>query len=67
MVRTPKEEATELCEVTLDEISGGPKRHVHDHIGNFNFKVEIEGATQGAFKGVDGLQTELDTALKKRT
>ena len=25
-----------------------PNRRKHDHIGAFNFKVEIEGVTQGA-------------------
>ena len=24
------------------EIKAGPNRRAHDHIGNFNFKVEIE-------------------------
>ena len=47
----------------------------HDHIGQFNFKVEIEGVTAGRFKGVDGLdsKTEVieyqdgdDLILKKR-
>ncbi|MEO0601759.1 MAG: hypothetical protein AAF211_09995 [Myxococcota bacterium] len=28
-------------------VRGGPNRRAHDHIGNFNFKVEIEGVTQG--------------------
>lgn len=31
-----------------------------DHIGNYNFKVEIEGVAAGYFKGVDGLSTELE-------
>jgi hypothetical protein len=26
-------------------IKAGPNRRAHDHIGNFNFKVEIEGVT----------------------
>jgi len=38
----------ELNEAHLDEISGGPNRQPTDPIGNFNFKVEIEGVTQQA-------------------
>ncbi len=26
-----------------------PSRRAHDHIGAFNFKVEVEGVTAGAF------------------
>ena len=52
-----------------------PNRRSHDPIGNYNFRVEIEGVTQGAFKSVDGLdsRTEIieyqdgdDTTLRKR-
>jgi phage tail-like protein len=32
----------------------------HDYIGAFNFKVEIEGVTQGAFKSVHGLDSETE-------
>ena len=32
-------------------------RRENDHIGNFNFKVEIEGVTQGAFMEVNGLES----------
>ncbi|MEX0761363.1 MAG: phage tail protein [Dehalococcoidia bacterium] len=32
----------------------------HDHIGNFNFKVEIEGVTQGAFTLVSGIESEVE-------
>ena len=31
-----------------------------DHIGSYNFKVEINGVTAGAFKGVDGLSCEIE-------
>jgi len=31
-----------------------------DHIGQFNFKVEIEGVTVGAFKNVEGLDSETE-------
>jgi phage tail-like protein len=34
-----------------------PNRREHDHIGNFNFKVEIEGVTVGAFQEVSGLES----------
>ena len=37
----------------LKRIYGGPNRRAHDHIGQFNFKVEIEGATVGALNNVD--------------
>lgn len=52
-----------------------PNRREHDHIGAFNFKVEIEGVTQGAFSEVLGLEgiTEVieyqdgnDPLLRKR-
>jgi phage tail-like protein len=35
-------------------------RRPFDHVGNFNFKVEIEGVTQGAFKNVSGLDSETE-------
>ncbi len=35
-------------------------RREHDHIGNYNFKVEIEGVTAGSFSRVDGLESETD-------
>jgi phage tail-like protein len=46
-----------------------------DHIGAFNFSVEINGVTAGYFKNVDGINAELeviefqdgdDTYLRKR-
>ena len=37
-----------------------PNRRTHDHIGNFNFKVEIEGVTQAAFRNVEGLDSETE-------
>jgi phage tail-like protein len=37
-----------------------PNRRDHDHIGNFNFKVDIEGVTQGAFRNVEGLDSETE-------
>ena len=37
-----------------------PNRRAFDLIGNFNFKVEIEGVTQGAFKNVEGLDSETE-------
>ena len=37
-----------------------PNRRPHDHIGNFNFKVEIEGVTTGAFRNVEGLDSETE-------
>jgi phage tail-like protein len=37
-----------------------PNRREFDHIGNYNFKVEIEGVTQGAFSKVDGFESVTD-------
>lgn len=37
-----------------------PNRREFDHIGNFNFRVEIEGVTVGAFRNVDGLDSETE-------
>lgn len=38
----------------------GDNRRVHDHIGQFNFKIEIDGVTQGAFKAAEGLDSETE-------
>jgi phage tail-like protein len=35
-------------------------RRTIDHIGHYNFKVEIEGVTQAAFKNVEGLDAETE-------
>ena len=52
-----------------------PNRRDFDHIGNYNFKVEIDGVTVGAFQEVGGLEviTEViesqdgdDLTLRKR-
>jgi len=32
----------------------------HDHIGNFNFKIEIEGMTSAAFRNMEGLGSETE-------
>ena len=32
----------------------------HDHIGQFNFIVELSGVTVGRFKAVDGLDSETE-------
>jgi phage tail-like protein len=38
-----------------------PSRRVElDHVGAYNFKVDIGGITQGYFKGVDGINAELE-------
>lgn len=36
------------------------KRREHDHIGNFNFLIEIGNDIIGRFKGVDGLDSETE-------
>jgi phage tail-like protein len=35
-------------------------RRGHDHIGQYNFKVEIDGVTTAAFKAVEGLDSETE-------
>jgi len=35
-------------------------RRKPDHIGGFNFSVEIDGVTQAAFKNVEGLDSETE-------
>ena len=35
-----------------------PSRREIDHIGAYNFRVEIDGIEAGHFKGVDGLAAE---------
>ena len=37
-----------------------PNRRQFDHIGRYNFKVEINGVTQGAFMDVEGLESMTD-------
>lgn len=37
-----------------------PNRREHDHIGNRNFKVEIEGVTQGAFAECSGVEVVVE-------
>ncbi len=37
-----------------------PNRRPSDHIGSFNFKVEIEGVTVGAFRNVEGMDSETE-------
>lgn len=46
-----------------------PNRRQFDHIGNFNFKVEIEGANAGAFGGVTvgTLEDDADIRLPAST
>ena len=64
----------EISEETLDDVSAGEdRRPILDHIGAYNFKVEIEGiavehtkaTSQSYFKGVDGLSAELKEPIKK--
>ena len=37
-----------------------PTGREHDHIGQFNFTIEIEGVNAGHFKSVDGLSAEIE-------
>lgn len=34
-------------------------RRGHDHVGNYNFNVEIDGISAGSFKAVDGLSAKV--------
>jgi hypothetical protein len=44
-----REDAIEnLSEADIEKVTGGAIRRTHDHIGNFNFKVEIDGVTQAS-------------------
>lgn len=47
--------------VMLGLVSGiaafAPNRRSFDHIGQYNFKVEIDGVTFGAFTSVEGLES----------
>lgn len=38
----------------------GDNRRAKDHVGAFNFKVEINGVTTAAFKNVEGLDSETE-------
>ena len=64
-----------VLSIVLSVAAYAPNRRSFDHIGNYNFKVEIEGVTQGAFTEVSGLEstTEViefqdgdDLVLRKR-
>lgn len=37
-----------------------PNRRAFDHIGNYNFKIEIEGVTQGAFAECGGVEVAVE-------
>ena len=37
-----------------------PNSRPHDHIGNFNFHLELEGLTAGTFRNVEGLDSETE-------
>lgn len=50
----PHNAAADLSEEDMRMVRGGPNRRQHDHIGNFNFKVEIEGITVTAFDRPNG-------------
>ncbi|OJJ19575.1 hypothetical protein BKI52_22470 [marine bacterium AO1-C] len=39
---------------------GGSRRQELDHVGAYNFMVEISGVAAGYFKGVDGLNAEIE-------
>ena len=58
--KNPSDQATEITDDALDDATGGAdaKRDI-DYVGNYNFKVEIEGVTLGAFK------TSFDTVSDK--
>ncbi len=42
------------------QLKADNRRGSLDHIGDYNFKVEIEGMVQGAFKNVEGLDSKTE-------
>ena len=52
----------EITKNQLTEIKGGQdaRRVELDHVGAYNFTVEISGVAAGYFKGVDGLSAEIE-------
>ena len=59
-------EKQELTEASLDEASGGSgRRNELDHVGAYNFTVEIEG-TSGTGSGVNELSMD-DTSGTEKT
>lgn len=40
--------------------AGADNRRRQDHIGQFNFQIEIDGVTVGSFKNVEGLDSETE-------
>ena len=46
---------TKISTKEMKRIYGGPNRREHDHIGQFNFKVEIEGVSGGTLTDLGGL------------
>ena len=46
----------------LSQVKGGgdTRRAELDHLGAYNFMVEISGVSAGYFKGVDGLNAEIE-------
>lgn len=51
-----------LLGLFMSKEAGAPadNRREFDHVGNFNFIVEIEGLTAGRFEAVDGLDSETE-------
>ena len=54
--------AIKLGLVGLAVLCMAPNRRAHDHIGNFNFTVEIDGISAGLFEASQGLDAVLDAA-----
>lgn len=46
----------------LAVICMAPNRRAHDHIGNFNFTIEVDGVAVGQFDSEDGLDAVLRAA-----
>lgn len=52
----PRDDTPELSDEALAQISGGPKKNTDlDHMGSYNFYVEIEGVTQDTIHSTDDL------------
>ena len=69
MTETKSEEGpVEVTGEDLDQAIGGSGRRGElDHMGAYNFTVEIEGVCAGYFNGADGLQAEIEVIEAQET
>ena len=48
--------------IALAVVCMAPNRRAHDHIGNFQLTVQVEGVVVGTFESAPGLDAVLDAA-----